>query len=335
MEQHVNGVRQEEVVYKKRRQLPEVWRRFKKNRRAVFGGVLVLLLLLAGIFAPYLTPYDPYTQDLLNKNLGPSLLHLCGTDNFGRDIFTRILYGARISLIVGWVSVITACLLGGTLGAIAGYYGGKVDNIILRIMDIFLAIPSILLNISIVAALGGGLVNMLIAMGISSTPTYCRTIRAEILKVRNQEFVEASRAAGASDFTIILKHVIPNCLAPMIVRVTMSIGSAILSCASLSFIGLGEQPPTPSFGTMISEGSTYMPDYWWMTAFPALAIVFVILGFNFLGDGIRDMLASGRELIRTAPHICTFPGLAIMLTVFSLNLMGDGIRDAFDPKMKT
>ncbi len=296
MEQHVNGVRQEEVVYKKRRQLPEVWRRFKKNRRAVFGGVLVLLLLLAGIFAPYLTPYDPYTQDLLNKNLGPSLLHLCGTDNFGRDIFTRILYGARISLIVGWVSVITACLLGGTLGAIAGYYGGKVDNIILRIMDIFLAIPSILLNISIVAALGGGLVNMLIAMGISSTPTYCRTIRAEILKVRNQEFVEASRAAGASDFTIILKHVIPNCLAPMIVRVTMSIGSAILSCASLSFIGLGISPPTAEWGSM---------------------------------------LASGRELIRTAPHICTFPGLAIMLTVFSLNLMGDGIRDAFDPKMKT
>ena len=296
MEQHVNGVRQEEVVYKKRRQLPEVWRRFKKNRRAVFGGVLVLLLLLAGIFAPYLTPYDPYSQDLLNKNLGPSLLHLCGTDNFGRDIFTRILYGARISLIVGWVSVITACLLGGTLGAIAGYYGGKVDNIILRIMDIFLAIPSILLNISIVAALGGGLVNMLIAMGISSTPTYCRTIRAEILKVRNQEFVEASRAAGASDFTIILKHVIPNCLAPMIVRVTMSIGSAILSCASLSFIGLGISPPTAEWGSM---------------------------------------LASGRELIRTAPHICTFPGLAIMLTVFSLNLMGDGIRDAFDPKMKT
>ncbi len=285
-----------EVVYKKRRQLPEAWRRFRKNRRAVFGGILVLLLLAAGIFAPVLTKYDPYTQDLINKCLGPSWEHLCGTDNYGRDIFTRILYGARISLIVGWVSVITSCLLGGTLGAVAGYYGGRVDNVILRIMDIFLAIPTILLNISIVAALGGGLVNMLIAMGISSTPTYCRTLRAEILKVRNQEFVEAARAAGASDLNIIVKHIIPNCLAPMIVRVTMSIGSAILSCASLSFIGLGISPPTAEWGSM---------------------------------------LASGREFIRTAPHICTFPGLAIMLTVFSLNLMGDGIRDAFDPKMKT
>ena len=285
-----------EVVYKKRRQLPEAWRRFRKNRRAVFGGILVLLLLAAGIFAPVLTKYDPYTQDLINKCLGPSWEHLCGTDNYGRDIFTRILYGARISLIVGWVSVITSCLLGGTLGAVAGYYGGRVDNVILRIMDIFLAIPTILLNISIVAALGGGLVNMLIAMGISSTPTYCRTLRAEILKVRNQEFVEAARAAGASDLNIIVKHIIPNCLAPMIVRVTMSIGSAILSCASLSFIGLGISPPTAEWGSM---------------------------------------LASGREVIRTAPHICTFPGLAIMLTVFSLNLMGDGIRDAFDPKMKT
>lgn len=292
MEQNVNM----DVVYKKRRQLPEVWRRFKKNKRAVFGGILVLLLLLAGILAPILTPYDPYKQDLMNKCLGPSWEHWCGTDNYGRDIFTRILYGARISLIVGWISVITSCLLGGTLGAIAGYYGGKIDNTILRIMDIFLAIPNILLNISIVAALGGGLVNMLIAMGISSTPTYCRTLRAEILKVRNTEFVEASRASGASDFKIIVKHIIPNCLAPMIVRVTMSIGSAILSCASLSFIGLGISPPTAEWGSM---------------------------------------LASGREFIRTAPHICTFPGLAIMLTVFSLNLMGDGIRDAFDPKMKT
>jgi len=229
-------------------------------------------------------------------NQGPSWEHLCGTDNYGRDIFTRILYGARISMIVGWIAVLTSCLLGGTLGAIAGFYGGKVDNVIMRFMDIFLAIPNILLNISITAALGGGLVNMLIAMGVSSTPTYCRTLRAEILKVRNQEFVKAARAAGASDMLIIVKHIVPNCLAPMIVRITMSIGSAILSCASLSFIGLGISPPTAEWGSM---------------------------------------LASGREFIRTAPHICTFPGLAIMLTVLALNLMGDGIRDAFDPKMKT
>lgn len=296
MEQQVNQVITEKVVYKKRRQLPEVWRRFRKNKRAVVGGILVIIILLSGIFAPFLTPYEPNVQNLMEINKGPSWEHLCGTDNYGRDIFTRILYGARISMIVGWIAVLTSCLLGGTLGAIAGYYGGKVDNVIMRFMDIFLAIPNILLNISITAALGGGLVNMLIAMGISSTPTYCRTLRAEILKVRDQEFVKAARAAGASDMLIIVKHIIPNCLAPMIVRITMSIGSAILSCASLSFIGLGISPPTAEWGSM---------------------------------------LASGREFIRTAPHICTFPGLAIMLTVLALNLMGDGIRDAFDPKMKT
>ena len=296
MEQQNNQVITEKVVYKKRRQLPEVWRRFKKNKRAVVGGILVIIILLAGVLAPVLTPYEPNTQDLMITNQGPSWEHLCGTDNYGRDIFTRILYGARISMIVGWIAVLTSCLLGGTLGAIAGFYGGKVDNVIMRFMDIFLAIPNILLNISITAALGGGLVNMLIAMGVSSTPTYCRTLRAEILKVRNQEFVKAARAAGASDMLIIVKHIVPNCLAPMIVRITMSIGSAILSCASLSFIGLGISPPTAEWGSM---------------------------------------LASGREFIRTAPHICTFPGLAIMLTVLALNLMGDGIRDAFDPKMKT
>ena len=296
MEQQAIHTATQTVTYKKRRQLPEVWRRFKKNKRAVFGAILVLIILAAGIFAPLLSSYDPNGQDLLSMNQTPSWEHLCGTDNFGRDIFTRILYGARISMIVGWVAVITSCLLGGTLGAIAGYYGGKVDNVIMRFMDIFLAIPTILMNISITAALGGGLINMLIAMGISSTPTYCRTLRAEILKTRNQEFVEAARAAGASDMNIIVRHIIPNCLAPMIVRITMSIGSAILSCASLSFIGLGISPPTAEWGSMLS---------------------------------------SGREFIRTAPHICTFPGLAIMITVFALNLMGDGVRDAFDPKMKT
>lgn len=296
MKQQANNMTVETVTYKKRRQLPEVWRRFKKNKRAVVGAILVIVILLAGVLAPFLTPYDPYTQDLMNMNQSPSMQHLCGTDNYGRDIFTRILYGARISMIVGWIAVLTSCLLGGTLGAIAGYYGGRVDNVIMRFMDIFLAIPNILLNISITAALGGGLVNMLIAMGVSSTPTYCRTLRAEIMKVRDQEFVKAARAAGSPDMLIIIKHIIPNCLAPMIVRITMSIGSAILSCASLSFIGLGISPPTAEWGSMLS---------------------------------------SGREFIRTAPHICTFPGIAIMITVLALNLMGDGIRDAFDPKMKT
>lgn len=283
-------------VYKKRRQFPEVWRRFKKNKRAILGACLLILIILAAIFAPYLTKYDPYTQDLDNMFARPSFEHLCGTDNYGRDIFTRIIYGGRISLTAALISVTLSLIAGGTLGSIAGYFGGKFDNIIMRIMDIFLAIPSILLNISIVAALGTGMRNMLIAISISYIPQFCRTLRAEILKVRGQEFIEAARTAGAGNFFIITRHVIPNCIAPIIVRATMNMASVILSCASLSFMGLGIQPPTAEWGSMLS---------------------------------------SGREFIRTAPHLCTFPGLAIMLTIFSMNLMGDGLRDAFDPKMKT
>lgn len=295
MNTQINASAPATVEYKKRRQFPEAWRKFKRNKRGVIGLGILLVLMLLGIFAPFLTPYQPNAQVLSESLQTSSIKHLMGTDNFGRDIFTRILYGIRISLFAGVFSVLIALVVGGVLGAIAGYYAGTTDNIILRFMDILLAMPSLLFAISIVAALGGGLTNMLIAIGLSSMPTYCRTIRAEILKLREQEFVEAARAAGASDFFIITYHILPNCIAPIIIRVTMGMAGTILSCASLSFIGLGVTPPTPEWGSMLS---------------------------------------SGREFIRTYPHLSTWPGLSIMLTVFALNLMGDGLRDALDPKMK-
>jgi peptide/nickel transport system permease protein len=283
------------VVYKKRRRFPEVWRKFRRNQRGVAGMIILLVLMMAGLFAPFITPYEPNAQSLNEAFQQPNIAHWMGTDNVGRDIFTRIIYGIRISLFAGLIAVTISLAIGGVLGALAGYYVGWVDNLILRFMDILLAMPSILLAISIIAALGGGLMNMLIAIGLSAMPQYCRTLRAEILKIREQEFIEAARAAGASDLSIIIRHILPNCLAPLIVRVTMGMAGAILSCSSLSFIGLGVSPPTPEWGSMLSRG---------------------------------------REYIRTFPNMSTFPGLAIMLTIFALNLMGDALRDALDPKMK-
>lgn len=283
------------VTYKKKSQGPEIWRRFKKNRRALLGlGILIFLVFLA-VFANVVSPYDPTVQDIPNKLQGPSMAHLMGTDQYGRDILSRVIFGTRISLMVGIVSTSMAVIAGGTLGSVAGYYGGITESIIMRVTDIFLAIPSILLNIAIAAALGGGLVNMMIALGISYIPAYCRIMRSSIYSVRDQEFIEASRAAGAGDGYIILHHIVPNCLSPMIVQATLKVGAAILLCSTLSFIGVGISPPTPEWGSMI---------------------------------------ATGREYLRTAPHLTTFPGIAIMLAVFSLNLMGDGLRDALDPKLK-
>ena len=284
------------VVYKKRRQLPDIWRRFRKNSRGVAGLIIMVLVILAGVFAPVITKYEPTQQNLSESYETPSWEHPFGTDDLGRDIFSRVIYGIRVSLLCGLAAVAISLAIGGVLGALAGYYGGAVDNIIMRFMDILLAIPSLLLAISLVAALGGGIGNMLLAIGLSSMPTYCRTLRGEILRIRGTDFVEAAKSAGAKDSWIIIRHIVPNCLAPLIVRVTMGVASAILFCSSLSFIGLGVAAPTPEWGAMLS---------------------------------------SGREFIRTYPHMCTFPGLAIMVTVFALNMMGDGLRDALDPKMKT
>lgn len=295
MEKDKIGIPEEEDVVKKRSQFKEVWRRFRRNKQAMIGMVMLLILIFAAVFADFIAPYDPLKQDIINRLQPPSAGHFFGTDELGRDIFSRILFGSRISLTVGLIAVSLSSVAGCALGAIAGYYGGAIDNVIMRCTDVLMAIPSILLNISIVAALGTGLQNVMIAIGISSVPAYCRIMRASLLSLKNQEFVDASRAAGASDAHIILQHILPNSLAPLIVQATLKIGGAILSCASMSFIGLGIVPPTPEWGAMLS---------------------------------------TGRDFLRDAPHLTTFPGMAIMFAVFAMNLMGDGLRDALDPKLK-
>lgn len=277
-------VQDEQVVTKKRSQLKEVWRRFCRNKQAMIGLAMLFLLIFAAVFANVIAPYDPVEQNLLIRLQGPSAAHWFGTDELGRDIFSRILYGARISLTVGLIAVSISCVAGMCPGSYCGYYGGILDTVIMRISDIMMAIPSILLNISIVAALGTGLQNVMIAIGISSVPAYCRIMRASLLSLKNQEFVDASRVAGSTDFYIIMHHIIPNSLAPLIVQATLKIGGAILSCASMSFIGLGIVPPTPEWGAMLSTGRDFLRDAPHLTAFPGLAIMFAVFSWNLIGD---------------------------------------------------
>lgn len=277
---------------KKRSQLLEIWQRLKRNKMAMLGLAIIVALAICAIFADVLFDYDTIVikQNIGERLQGPSSAHWFGTDEFGRDILARLIHGSRVSLVVGIVSVSIALLIGGTLGAVAGFYGGKIDMIIMRVMDVFLAVPSILLSMTIVAALGTNLFYVMLAIGISSVPNYARIVRAAVMSVKDQEFVEASRAMGASNATIIFKEVIPNCLAPIIVQVTLSVASAILSTASLSFIGLGVQPPSPEWGAMLSSGRQYMRDALHLTLFPGLAIIITILALNLLGDGLRDAL---------------------------------------------
>lgn len=277
---------------KKRSQWREVWRMLKKNKMALLGlGILVILVLLA-LFADVIADYETVVikQNLANRLKGPSAEHWLGTDEFGRDIFARLIHGARVSLKVGIIAVGISIVLGGILGALAGFYGGKIDNIIMRVMDVFLAVPSILLAIAIVSALGPSILNLMVAISISSVPSYARIVRASVLSIRDQEFVEAARAIGANNARIIFRHIIPNSLAPVIVQGTLGVASAILSTAGLSFIGLGIQPPAPEWGSMLSGGRQYLRYAWWVTTFPGVAIMITILSLNLLGDGLRDAL---------------------------------------------
>ena len=282
-------------IRRKNSQIREIIGRLFRNKAAVIGFVILLVLVVCAVFADWLAPYDYAAQDLKNRFVAPCLAHPFGTDNLGRDILSRIIVGSRISLTVGLASVSLSAVIGIFLGSIAGFYGGKSDNIIMRAMDVLLAIPSLLLAISIAATLGNGIPNLILAIGFGAAPTYARIVRASILSLKEQEFVEAARSVGASDFRIIFHHILPNCLAPIIVQMTLGVASAILSTASLSFIGLGIAPPTPEWGSMLSAGRQYIRDAW---------------------------------------HIVTFPGAAIMITIFGLNLFGDGLRDALDPKLK-
>lgn len=275
---------------KSRSQFLTVMKALSRNKMAIVGLIILIILVFAGTFAHVIAPYDYAAQDLQNAFQHPNAQHLFGTDEFGRDIFSRIIYGARMSLLVGFVSVGIAVIVGGALGAVAGYYGKRIDNIIMRLMDILLAVPQTLLAIAIVAALGTGLVNLMIAVGISSVPTYARIVRVSVLTIREEEYIEAARASGTSNTKIIMKHILPNCVAPVIVQVTLGIASAILTAAGMSFIGLGIQPPEAEWGNMLSSGRDYIRGYSYMTMFPGLAIVITVLSLNLLGDGLRDAL---------------------------------------------
>ena len=277
---------------KKRSMAAEIWQRLVRYKMAMLGLAILIILVLAAIFADVIADYDTkvVTQNIAERLQGPSAAHWFGTDEFGRDIFARLVHGSRVSLVVGIISVSVSLIIGGSLGAFAGFYGGKVDNIIMRIMDIFLAVPSILLAITIVAALGTSLFNVMLAIGISGMPSFARIVRAAVMSVKDQEFVESSRAIGANSVTIIFREILPNCMAPIIVQATLAVAGAILSTASLSFIGLGVQPPSPEWGAMLSGGRNYLRDAIHLTLFPGLAIVITILALNLLGDGLRDAL---------------------------------------------
>ncbi|HEY9842747.1 MAG: nickel transporter permease [Candidatus Sericytochromatia bacterium] len=265
-------------------------RRVLRNKSFMIGGSVVLLFLLLAFVPQLFTHYDPLASDLANRLLPPGPAHWFGTDDLGRDILARVVYGARISLLVGLISVGIALVIGSFIGVVAGYFGGIVGEVLMRIIDIILAFPSILLAILIVAILGPGLVNAMIAIGIVNVPIYARLLRSTTLQVRNQEFIEAGHAMGASHSRIIWFHILPNCLSPLIVQATLGIGSAILETAGLSFLGLGAQPPIPEWGTMLSQAKDFIRSAPWTLMFPGIAITMVVVAFNLMGDGLRDMI---------------------------------------------
>ena len=279
--------------YMKRSRAGEVWHRLKKNKGAMAGLVIIALLALVAIFADFLVDYDTQVigMTLKDRLQAPSKAHIMGTDDLGRDIFARLIYGSRFSLSVGVVAVAIAVFIGVILGAFAGYYtGGIVEDIIMRFTDIFAAVPNMLMAIVIVAALGANTFNLMFSVGVTSIPQFVRTTRAAVLTVTGQEYIESARAIGESETKIIFKHILPNCLSPIIVRVTLRISSAIISASSLSFLGLGVPAPAPEWGSMLSSGRAYLRGHSYMTLFPGLAIMITVLAFNMVGDGLRDAM---------------------------------------------
>lgn len=288
----------ETSAVKQRSLWQDVWRRFKKNKLAMVGLIFLAILVLIAVSTILIdlftnnAIYENYVikQNLRDRLQPPSLAHPLGLDEFGRDMLLRMLWAVRSSLFMGVIAIIISGVIGGLIGAAAGYYGKTTDNVIMRFMDVLLAIPSMLLAIAIVAAFGTSLVNVLLAIGISYIPTFARTVRASIMTVKDQEYVEAARAVGANDRTIIFKYIIPNAMAPIIVQTTLGVAGAILSIAGLSFIGMGVQPPTPEWGSMLSSARTYIRDSWHITVIPGLGIMLTILALNVVGDGLRDSL---------------------------------------------
>lgn len=277
---------------KKRGQIRTIWFRYKKNKLAVAGlvllGLMIAVACCAGIFADYTD--DAITHHMSQRLLSPSSEHIFGTDQYGRDVFARIIYGARISLSMGLASVAFSLAIGAVIGAAAGYYGGKIDNLLMRIMDVFLAIPGIVMAISVVAALGEGMINLLIAMSVSRIPQFARIVRSSILSIKGQDFIEAAKSCGTSDRRIILRHILPNAMGPIIVQATLNIASAILGIAALSFIGLGIEPPIPEWGSMLSDAKSQMRYYPYLIVIPGIAIILAVLALNLIGDGLRDAM---------------------------------------------
>ncbi len=289
--------RKEQAEYKKRSQLSIIWNRLRKNKLAMLGLAILVVMVALAVCADWIADYDTNVtgMNMAERLQTPSAKHWFGTDSYGRDVFARIIHGSRLSLSLSIFAMLAAVAIGSIIGAIAGYYGGRVDDVLMRLMDILLAIPPMLMSISIVAALGHSMVNLMVALSLAYIPVFARVIRSSILTVKGQEFIEAAKACGTSNARIILRHIIPNAIGPIIVQATLAMGSTILIISSLSFMGMGIQPPQPEWGTMLYEG---------------------------------------RDLIRTSPYLVIFPGIAIALAVLSLNLLGDGLRDALDPRMK-
>src|SRR4030043_174858 len=266
------------------------WHYFRRRRMAVGGLALIVVMFLIAGFASFLAPYDPGKTDVSLKLKPPSFQHYVGTDQLGRDVFSRMLHGSRISLSVGFVAVAISIFIGILLGAVAGYYGGWVDSILMRFVDTMLCFPSFFLILTIVALMGPQILNIMIVIGITSWMGTARFVRAEFLSLRERDFAQAAKALGVSDRRIIFRHILPNALAPVFVTATLDVATAILVEAGLSFLGFGAQPPAPSWGNILTEGRTYIFDAWWLTIFPGLAILITVLSFNLLGEGLRDAL---------------------------------------------
>ena len=281
--------------YKKQGEFARVMKQLAKNKVAILGLVILIVEILMAVFAPFISSYGYAQMDFLHTSEGPSLQHLFGCDDMGRDIFTRVLYGGRYSISIGIIAILIATFFGVVIGAVAGYFGNRVDNIIMRLLDIIQAIPGMLLMIVISAVLGPGFFNTIIAMSVSSISGMARMLRAQMMKERGAEYIEAAQSINCSKISIIFKHLLPNCISPIIVQATMGVAQTITMAAGLSFIGLGVQPPLPEWGAMLSASHSFIRQY---------------------------------------PHMVIFPGLAIAVTVLALNLLGDGLRDALDPKLK-
>lgn len=274
----------------KHSQWGDVFRRLRRNKLAMFGLILVVVIVLMSVFANFLTPYSPSAQVYSDRFMYPCKEHILGTDNYGRDLWTRILYGGRVSLLVALISTTIGIVVGGLIGATAGYFGGLYDSIVMRIIDIIMAIPVLLLAVALSAALGTGVINTGVAVGLSSITGGARILRSTVISIRDQQFVEAARSNGAGHWWIIMRHVLPNTVAPLIVDASLKIGMSILQISSLSFIGLGIQAPTPEWGSILADGRQYIRDFWPLVTFPGISIVMTLLGFNLLGDGLRDAL---------------------------------------------